>query len=92
MMMHLNQEQHNETTDGTTWTRTAFLKASNAEENYQFGTSVSISGDTIVVGAQFESSPANTVMEMREMVHPGQEQHTYLSRMELHGVNKPISK
>jgi hypothetical protein len=45
-------------TDGTTWSRKAFLKASNAEEGDQFGFSVSISGDTIVVGAPFEDSAA----------------------------------
>lgn len=41
---------------GGTWSQQAYLKASNAEENDYFGTSVSISGDTIVVGAPRESS------------------------------------
>jgi hypothetical protein len=39
-----------------TWTRQAFLKASNADENDWFGNSVSISGDRIVVGAYQEDS------------------------------------
>lgn len=34
----------------------AYVKASNAEEGDQFGWSVAISGDTMVVGAPFESS------------------------------------
>lgn len=41
---------------GTTWAQQAYLKASNIEANDRFGTSVSISGDTIVVGSGFEDS------------------------------------
>jgi len=41
-----------------TWTQQAYLKASNAEANDQFGKSVAISGDTIAVGAHRESSNA----------------------------------
>lgn len=54
--------------NGTTWRQQAYLKASNTGEpagHYpngdQFGTSVSISGDTLVVGAPFESSDATGV-------------------------------
>ena len=36
------------------WTQQAYLKASNTGSNDLFGTSVAISGDTIVVGANFE--------------------------------------
>jgi len=36
---------------GDTWTQQAFLKADNAQLNDEFGISVAISGDTIVVGA-----------------------------------------
>ncbi|MBL8695593.1 MAG: FG-GAP repeat protein [Planctomycetes bacterium] len=43
---------------GTTWTQEAYLKASNAEHDDEFGRSVAISGDTIVVGAPEESSGA----------------------------------
>ncbi|WP_125226096.1 putative Ig domain-containing protein [Leptospira barantonii] len=39
---------------GTTWALEAYLKAPNAEANDQFGCSVAISGDTIVVGAKGE--------------------------------------
>jgi hypothetical protein len=47
--------------DGTIWTQQAYLKASNTEELDEFGISVSISGDTIVVGAQYEDSNATGV-------------------------------
>jgi hypothetical protein len=40
------------------WVQQAYLKASNTEANDQFGTSVAISGDTIVVGAVGEDSNA----------------------------------
>lgn len=40
------------------WAQQAYLKASNAEANDQFGKSVAISGDTIAVGAHRESSNA----------------------------------
>ncbi|WP_295442306.1 FG-GAP repeat protein [uncultured Thiodictyon sp.] len=41
---------------GTTWTQQAYLKASNAEASDDFGWSVAVAGDTVVVGAPFESS------------------------------------
>ena len=44
--------------DGTTWSRQAFLKADNAESGDEFGSSVSVSGDTLVVGAANEDSNA----------------------------------
>lgn len=40
------------------WNQQAYLKASNAEANDLFGTSVAISGDSIVVGAINEDSSA----------------------------------
>lgn len=43
---------------GTTWTQQAYLKASNTDPGDQFGYSVSVSGDTIVVGAPNEKSTA----------------------------------
>jgi hypothetical protein len=42
--------------DGTTWTQQAYLKASNTMTEYQFGQALALSGETIVVGAPFESS------------------------------------
>jgi uncharacterized membrane protein len=43
---------------GATWSQRAYLKASNTGPNDQFGYSVAASGDTLVVGAQQESSSA----------------------------------
>jgi hypothetical protein len=45
----------------STWFQQAYLKASNTEPRDHFGTSVSISGDTIVVGAPYEASNATGV-------------------------------
>ena len=47
--------------NGTTWTQQAYLKASNTEANDLFGISVAVSGDTVVVGADFEASNATGV-------------------------------
>ncbi|MEI6784777.1 MAG: FG-GAP repeat protein, partial [Verrucomicrobiota bacterium] len=44
--------------NGTNWTQQAYLKASNTGTNDRFGWSVSVSGDTVVVGAPGESSSA----------------------------------
>ena len=46
---------------GNTWANEAYLKAPNAETTDQFGWSVSISGDTIVVGAPDEDSTQITI-------------------------------
>lgn len=43
------------------WQRQAYLKASNPGQSDGFGTSVAISGDTIVVGAKAEASSATGV-------------------------------
>jgi hypothetical protein len=43
------------------WAQQAYLKASNTDANDNFGYSVSISVDTVVVGAFFESSDATFV-------------------------------
>jgi hypothetical protein len=42
-----------------TWNQLSFLKASNAETNDELGTSVAISGDTVVAGAPLENSSAS---------------------------------
>ncbi len=49
------------TRSGTTWTQQAYLKASNTGEFDRFGISVAVSGDTVVVGSQNESSNATGV-------------------------------
>ncbi len=46
---------------GTSWTQQAFLKASNAAAGDQFGSSVAISANTVVIGALLESSNARGV-------------------------------
>jgi len=46
---------------GGNWTQQAYLKASNTGQDELFGCSVSISGDTIMVGAYGESSNATGV-------------------------------
>ncbi|PKA15712.1 putative Ig domain-containing protein [Leptospira haakeii] len=46
---------------GTNWTQQAYLKSPNIETLDRFGESVSVSGDTIVIGAVFEDSNLNTV-------------------------------
>ncbi|MEA4930913.1 MAG: FG-GAP repeat protein, partial [Anaerolineaceae bacterium] len=47
--------------NGTTWTQQAYLKASNTDANDQFGCSVAVSNDTLVVGAWLESSAATGI-------------------------------
>lgn len=46
---------------GSTWAQQAYLKAGNADNIDYFGSAVAISGDTIVVGTEFEASNATTV-------------------------------
>jgi hypothetical protein len=46
---------------GTVWTQQAYLKASNTGAADQFGGSVAIAGDTVVVGAFSEASAATGV-------------------------------
>ena len=45
----------------STWSQQAYVKAPNAEANDRFGTSVAISGDTLVVGAYDEDSNQTTI-------------------------------
>ena len=47
--------------NGSTWSQQAYLKASNTEVSDHFGSSVAITGDTIVVGADREASNATGV-------------------------------
>ena len=46
---------------GTDWRQQAYIKASNADASDHFGFSVALSGDTLVVGAPFESSNSTGV-------------------------------
>lgn len=47
--------------NGTTWTQQAYIKASNTDRYDIFGSSVAISGDTMVVGARGESGGSSGV-------------------------------
>lgn len=47
--------------NGTTWAQEAYLKAPNVNTGDNFGYSVSIFGDTIVVGAQSEASNQTSI-------------------------------
>ncbi len=47
--------------NGTTWSQQAYLKASNTGSTDKFGYSVSISADTVIVGADGEASNATGV-------------------------------
>lgn len=47
--------------NGTNWVRQALLTGDNTESGDEFGQSVALYGDTLVVGAYGEASPANTV-------------------------------
>lgn len=46
---------------GTDWEQQAYLKPSHADPDKEFGASVAIAGNTIVVGAPRENSGANTI-------------------------------
>lgn len=46
---------------GTAWTQQAFLKASNTDKGDFFGSSLAMSGDTLLVGATKEASTASGV-------------------------------
>ena len=46
------------TRSGTSWSQQAYLKASNAAHNDEFGIAGTIDGDTVVVGAEREDSDA----------------------------------
>ena len=46
---------------GTTWSQQAYLKASNTDANDRFGVAVALAGNTVVIGAQGESSTATGV-------------------------------
>jgi hypothetical protein len=49
--------------DGNAWTRSAYLKASDPGPGDEFGHSVAVFGDTIVVGAPHEDGSADAVVD-----------------------------
>ena len=56
---------------GATWIQQAYLKASNTGAGDNFGNSVAISGETIVVGAPFEASASTGVNSAPNEGAPG---------------------
>lgn len=48
------------TRSGTTWTQQAQINASDSQENDEFGHSVAIFGDTVIVGARLHNVGANS--------------------------------
>ncbi len=48
---------------GVNWAQEAYVKAENVDAGDQFGVNVSISGDTVIVGANFEDSNQNTITQ-----------------------------
>ncbi|MEO1477107.1 MAG: T9SS type A sorting domain-containing protein [Bacteroidota bacterium] len=48
---------------GETWTETAILRASNAQEQDRFGQSVALDGDRALIGARLEDGPGNATAE-----------------------------
>jgi hypothetical protein len=46
---------------GSSWAQEAYIKAANSDNDSQFGFSVSLDGDTIVVGAPYEDSDLTTI-------------------------------
>jgi hypothetical protein len=46
---------------GTSWSQQAYLKANNAAAGDYFGTSVAVSGDTVVIGAYWEDSSSSGI-------------------------------
>ncbi len=47
--------------NGSSWTQQAYLKASNTDANDEFGHTVAVNGDTVVVGADLEASNATGI-------------------------------
>ena len=46
---------------GSVWTQEAYIKAANNDVNDNFGVSISLSGDTLSVGAHTEDSNQSTI-------------------------------
>ncbi|HEX2573340.1 MAG TPA: cadherin-like beta sandwich domain-containing protein [Polyangia bacterium] len=46
---------------GTTWTQQAYIKSPDPDTDDQFGTSVAVDGNTLAVGARWESSSATGI-------------------------------
>jgi len=49
------------TRSGVDWSQQAYIKASNSETRDQFGHGVTVSNDSVAVGASMEDGPSNTI-------------------------------
>ena len=58
------------TRSGSTWSLEAYIKASNSMPNNQFGYSVAIDGDTLVVGAPFEDGNQSSITNTDSTASP----------------------
>jgi len=59
---------------GMSWIQQAYLKASNTNSNDEFGRAVAVSGDTLVIGAQYEDSNATGIngnQADNSLINPG---------------------
>ena len=70
---------------GTTWTQQAYIKASNPGINNVFGWSLALNGETLAVGAPFESAAP---MVTRTCQAPS----TYSPAVAWRGPSRPISR
>ena len=69
------------TRSGTTWSQQAYLKASNTDASDEFGSSVSLSGDTLAVGADWEDSSATAVNDNQNDNSAGRSGAVYVRRI-----------
>ena len=74
---------------GTTWSQQAYLKSSNTTVYDQFGTSVAISGDTIVVGAPEEDSNSTGINGDQSNDSAAQSGAVYVFFRSSNGLNPP---
>ncbi|MBK8430338.1 MAG: FG-GAP repeat protein [Chloroflexi bacterium] len=56
---------------GSTWTQQAYIKANNSEAGDQFGTSVAIFGETLIVGAPYEDSAPGDIIPSNSLTNAG---------------------
>ena len=56
---------------GSTWTQQAYIKANNSEAGDQFGYSVAIFGDTLIVGAPYEDSAPGDIIPSNSLTNAG---------------------
>ncbi|MEM1350054.1 MAG: FG-GAP repeat protein [Myxococcota bacterium] len=63
------------------WAQRAYLKATNTGEDDDFGSSIALSGDTLVIGATGESSSATGVNGVQDNDSSRQSGAAYVYRL-----------